>query len=272
MARVRFPSSAQLQNPQVILGVLLFLSGCPRWSQGAAVPHTCHLGTGTSVAVVLGHLRKIAGNATFGVVSRPLVDQRSPHIVRRWWGLAGTLRRAISCTSLELGLEPGVGTGPSSTVAAMQIYTVTNEVEFLVLGDSTVIVCWRTGAYTPHTDDRMSELELAESREYRDRLKSGHGYDDQHREILRRLQIAERAHRNKPDGYWFAEAALSAAYRALRVIYSLDDVDWGQPCDRRCLRRCPDARNRPAIRGATDLAGTERASTPVPHLGRTSRS
>jgi hypothetical protein len=50
---------------------------------------------------------------------------------------------------------------------------------------------------------------------YRARLAAGHGYDDEHRRLLAALQHRQRKARNKPGGYWIAEADPIAARHAL---------------------------------------------------------
>ena len=48
-----------------------------------------------------------------------------------------------------------------------------------------------------------------------DRLARGGGYDDTHRDLLRALVGEQRRHRNRPDGYWIAEATPHAAGHAI---------------------------------------------------------
>lgn len=136
--------------------------------------------------------------------------------------LADTLEQSIARTVTALGIEPGFA--PSSTVALVRIEP--DAVNALVLGDSSVIVGLRTGAVEVHTDDRLSRLCLPEADLYRRFLADGQGYSGRHRKILQELQVAERAQRNRPGGYWIAEAEPGAAKHALHVRYPLSDVAW----------------------------------------------
>ncbi|UGT54226.1 protein phosphatase 2C domain-containing protein [Nocardia asteroides] len=136
--------------------------------------------------------------------------------------VADVLEKSIAGTAGALGLVPGAA--PSSTVALLRIEA--DSVAVLVLGDSSVIVGLRTGAVDVHTDDRLAKLQLPEADLYRRSLADGQGYSERHRKVLQRLQIAERARRNRPDGYWIAEAEPDAAKHALRVRYPLEEVAW----------------------------------------------
>jgi hypothetical protein len=75
-------------------------------------------------------------------------------------------------------------------------------------------------------DDRLDLLALPESAEYRERLLAGHGFDEDHRALLERLQVGQRRHRNRPDGYWIASADADAAMHARITRIHAADVDW----------------------------------------------
>ncbi|WP_063056209.1 protein phosphatase 2C domain-containing protein [Nocardia salmonicida] len=136
--------------------------------------------------------------------------------------LADILEQSIARAVDALGIEPGIA--PSSTVALVRIKPDT--VDALVLGDSSVIVGLRAGGVNVHTDDRLSQLQLPEADLYRRFLADGQGYSGRHRKVLQELQAAERARRNRPDGYWIAEAEPGAAKHALHVRYPLAEVAW----------------------------------------------
>ncbi|MCA2205739.1 protein phosphatase 2C domain-containing protein [Nocardia rosealba] len=136
--------------------------------------------------------------------------------------LADILARSIARAVDVLGIEPGAA--PSSTVALVRIEP--DVVDVLVLGDSSVIVGLRTGAVDVHTDDRLPRLQLPEADLFRRFLADGQGYSGRHQKVLQELQVAERARRNRPDGYWIAEADPRAAEHALRVRYPRDQVEW----------------------------------------------
>ncbi|MGW5311597.1 PP2C family serine/threonine-protein phosphatase [Nocardia thailandica] len=136
--------------------------------------------------------------------------------------LPDVLRSAIERTTTELHLSPGMA--PSST--AVLVRADRTAVETLVLGDSSAVIGRRSGAVTVHTDERLADLHLPQAGRYRERLTAGCGYDDEHQSILRSLQAAERAQRNRPGGYWIAEADPEAARHAVHVRYARDEVSW----------------------------------------------
>ncbi|MEU4807920.1 hypothetical protein AB0H20_01835 [Nocardia fluminea] len=136
--------------------------------------------------------------------------------------LREVLRDSIKRTTAALGISPGVA--PSSTVVLVRVEP--DAVDSLVLGDSSVIFGEPSGSFAIRTDDRLSRLDLEEADMYRERLRAGHGYDETHRSILRSLQIAERTQRNRPGGYWIAEADPDAASHALHIRYPRDAVCW----------------------------------------------
>ncbi|MBF6213930.1 protein phosphatase 2C domain-containing protein [Nocardia puris] len=136
--------------------------------------------------------------------------------------LREALAEAIEATATQLDLT--AGRAPSSTVAIVR--TRQNVIDLLVLGDSAVVIGTRDGTQHIHTDDRLDRLGLAEADHYRQRLTTGAGYDDEHRRLLQDLQRAESHHRNRPAGFWIAEADPTAAEHALTVSYPRTDVAW----------------------------------------------
>ena len=136
--------------------------------------------------------------------------------------LRTVLRDAITAVTHELDLRPGGG--PSSTVLLLR--ETGDVVEVAALGDSTAVLGFRGGGIERLTDDRMQKIAAGERRRYRERLAAGHGYDDTHRELLKDIQKAERAARNRPDGYWIAEADPAAAGYALQCRFRRDDLRW----------------------------------------------
>ncbi|MGX1774842.1 hypothetical protein ACWIGW_22205 [Nocardia brasiliensis] len=99
-------------------------------------------------------------------------------------------------------------------------------VDVLVLGDSCATVRSTVGTTTTHTDNRLSDLNLPEAEQYRNRLAHGHGYDETHRGILASLQRAERRRRNRQGGYWIAEADPIAAYQSVTATYLRGTTKW----------------------------------------------
>lgn len=129
------------------------------------------------------------------------------------------LAEAIKTTAADLDLTSG-GRAPSSTVAVVRKREDAS-VDVLVLGDSQVVI---PGEIL--RDDRLGPLATEQRTAYRERLASGHGYDDEHRQILAALQAEQLRHRNKPGGYWIAEADPAAAEQALTRHLSPHEVPW----------------------------------------------
>jgi len=119
----------------------------------------------------------------------------------------------------QYGLSSG---GPSSTVLIARARG--SDWEVLVLGDSTIVIERTSGAIEVISDDRLASLATHERAAYRSRLRGGSGFDDQHATLLAQLQTAQRAQRNRDDGYWIAEADPNAAHRAIRATIPAHDV------------------------------------------------
>lgn len=131
--------------------------------------------------------------------------------------LRTTLRDAISATAADLDLRPGQS--PSSTVT---IFRRTGDyAECLILGDNLVALPDRT-----IIDDRMSQFGSHLRTRYQQRLRDGHGWDGWHTQILRELQVEQTHHRNKPGGYWIAEATPEAADHAIVIREPVSTVPW----------------------------------------------
>lgn len=131
--------------------------------------------------------------------------------------LVEVLARSIEATAGELVLTPGLA--PSSTVAIAR--WVDDHVDLLVLGDGQIRTPLRAV-----TDVRLDAVGVAERTAYRARLAEGHGYDDRHRSLLVDLQIQQAAHRNRPGGYWIAEADPSAAAHAITESHPITEMPW----------------------------------------------
>lgn len=133
--------------------------------------------------------------------------------------LAALLADAIKTTAAALDLTPG-GRAPSSTVAVVR-RRIDATVDVLVLGDSQVVI---PGEIV--RDDRLAPLASVERTAYRTRLEHGYGYDDEHRRILAALQAEQLLHRNRPCGYWIAEADPAAAEHAFTRHLAPGEVPW----------------------------------------------
>lgn len=131
--------------------------------------------------------------------------------------LRNILADGIEHTARRLGISPG--NSPSSTVTIAR--QDGDEVDFLMLGDNVVVLPDRV-----LTDDRQDQLDLAPRRRYRERLTAGTGYDDEHHVLLVELQTRQAQLRNRPDGYWIAEADPAAAEHALLVRRPLAETPW----------------------------------------------
>ncbi|PWV82434.1 Protein phosphatase 2C [Prauserella marina] len=134
---------------------------------------------------------------------------------------ADVVAESISATAHTLRLVPGAS--PSSTVSIVRRRE--NTVDLFALGDSAIYY-GRDDVTSRLCDNRIAELGIAEHREYRERLAQGHGYDDQHRELLKRLQLSQRRQRNQPGGYWIAEADPEAARNALVRTLDARSISW----------------------------------------------
>lgn len=132
------------------------------------------------------------------------------------------LAEAISSTAQALDLRPAAS--PSSTVAVVQLSEDT--VRVLVLGDTTAVIGYADGTHEVQTDDRLNELAIPQADEYRRRLAGGTGYDESHRGLLGELQRAQRACRNREDGYWIAEADPTAARHARIFDFPRAALAW----------------------------------------------
>lgn len=135
--------------------------------------------------------------------------------------LVEVLGTCISALASRLSLRSGEA--PSSTVLLAQERG--GSFDLLVLGDSTAMVS-ANGELSRVTDDRLASVGSDIRHQYRSRLVTGSGYDDQHRKLLRRLQERELTLRNTPDGYWIAEADRRAAKEAIVQTFASADMDW----------------------------------------------
>jgi hypothetical protein len=132
------------------------------------------------------------------------------------------LRGSIAKVAHRLGVVEGKG--PSSTVLLLR--AVDARIELAALGDSTAILGLRDGRIERVTDNRIAQIALDLRDQYRQRLRAGHGFDATHRALLREIQHAERAARNRPGGYWIAETDPTVAEHAIIRHYPASLVEW----------------------------------------------
>ncbi|MET9260516.1 hypothetical protein [Amycolatopsis sp. NPDC004079] len=131
--------------------------------------------------------------------------------------LAAVLAAAIGDVARLSRLQPG--RSPSSTVTILREHA--GWIDVLILGDNLVVL-----PDAVLTDDRMSNLDLAPSRRYRERLAGGSGFDDTHRALLRELQTQQAARRNRDGGYWIAETDPDAARHAVVHRFPAREIPW----------------------------------------------
>lgn len=94
-------------------------------------------------------------------------------------------------------------------------------IDVLVLGDGQVATpeaCLR--------DERIAEFGTRHRSQYRSRLRAGSGFDDEHAHHLSQLQMEQSKHRNRPDGYWIAEADPRAAEHSITASFDPSIAPW----------------------------------------------
>ena len=82
------------------------------------------------------------------------------------------------------------------------------------------------GTITRLSDDRLQHIAADQRRAYREHLRRGSGFGQQHRDRLRELQRSESPHRNQSGGYWIAEADPAAADELNIRSFPRDSVRW----------------------------------------------
>jgi hypothetical protein len=111
------------------------------------------------------------------------------------------------------------GASPSTTVAIIR-WTDTS-VDAYVLGDSPIIAFARDGKIHEVHDDRLAAIARAERRGLREG-EGQFGFDRTAR--WQALVDAQLRLRNRPDGYWIAEADPRAAAHAIRTSWPRDQM------------------------------------------------
>ncbi|MGY6658670.1 hypothetical protein ACXIZN_41580 [Amycolatopsis sp. TRM77291] len=148
---------------------------------------------------------------TLGTHLRDLLDHHAG------MDLADALADAIAATTRQLNLTPGAS--PSSTVTILRRHG--EHVDVVMLGDNLLILPGQT-----ITDPRLDRLDIPERRQYRQRLTHGTGFDNTHQALLAALQRRQAQHRNRPGGYWIAEADPAASYEAIRATIPVQELPW----------------------------------------------
>lgn len=126
---------------------------------------------------------------------------------------AALLAGAIASVATRYGIVPG--TGPSTTVALVRWSA--DVLDVLVLGDSPVVVYLRDGTVAPVRDGRLAALTS-------DDRPATPGFATDRLDAWRVGHEEQRRLRNRPDGYWIAEADPAAAHHAVRASWPLREV------------------------------------------------
>lgn len=127
--------------------------------------------------------------------------------------LADMLAGSIRHVAATHGLRPSVS--PSTTVTIVRWNA--ERVDTLVLCDSLVVAADRRGRVHQVRDDRLDAITTQLRRPHR-------GFDMTDAEAWRRLVEGQRRHRNRPDGYWVAEAVPEAAHHAMTASWPTADL------------------------------------------------
>lgn len=125
--------------------------------------------------------------------------------------LAEALASTIASVANKNELQPGMA--PSTTVSIARWNE--DAVDVLVLGDSPVIGITRDRRILQARDDRLANIAVAERTALRATTSGSPGED--RTAAWARLVDAQRQYRNRPGGYWIAEACPDAAHNAIRA-------------------------------------------------------
>jgi Protein phosphatase 2C len=139
--------------------------------------------------------------------------------------LAAAIRH-VSSLHTQLCPQVPAGHGPSAT--AVIVRRREQALEYLVLGDSTLLVQTADGDVNHHSDKRLNAIAPDVRDSIRQALHDGCGYNHTaHRDRLQALHAAEQAIRNHDDGYWIAGDDPRAANHSLTGHYNLADTATG---------------------------------------------
>lgn len=135
--------------------------------------------------------------------------------------IASVVEAAICASANRLKVAPG--RSPSSTVSILR--TRAQDVDLYVLGDSPIYYGDACAA-NELIDARISRVARTERAAYVEQLREGLGFTDRHRTVLRSLQAEQRRHRNRPGGYWIAEADPTAGRQGLSLSVPRSRIQW----------------------------------------------
>jgi serine/threonine protein phosphatase PrpC len=190
--------------------------------QGSSGPTQDRIFTTPNAVIVLdGATRPEAGERDGGWIADALGRQLCRRLLE-WPGadLVDVLRDAIGAVAREHKLTPG--DSPSTTVSMLR--WTDEELHALVLGDSPVVVLTTDGGVEAVRDDRLAEVAREDRQLYRSPTAPGGGFRNDRREQWQALADAQRAHRNRPGGYWIGEADPEAAANAVQARWARSQV------------------------------------------------
>ncbi|GGM49867.1 hypothetical protein GCM10011608_38440 [Micromonospora sonchi] len=171
-----------------------------------------------AVVVLDGASQPEAGERNGGWLADTLGRELAQLLDHRHDDLRRILADAITSVAERYELQPGAA--PSTTVSIARWND--EVVDVLVLGDSPVVVLARDGELHQVRDDRLHQVASHQRQHLAGHADGGFRFDD--RDRWRTLVDAERGHRNRPGGYWIAEAAPEAAAQAISGRWRRDDV------------------------------------------------
>jgi Protein phosphatase 2C len=162
--------------------------------------------TKNAVVVLDGSSRHPGADGDGGWMADTLGHEIRRRLSERDDGLAQVLADAIADVAQRYGLVPGES--PSATVSIVR--WARDTVDVLVLGDSPVVALARDGEIRQVRDERLRHVVGHQRRALHDQLSPAD---------------VERAQRNRPSGYWIAEAVPEAAAHSVRTRWRRDDLD-----------------------------------------------
>src|SRR5690606_34671625 len=168
-------------------------------------------GTSDAVVVLDGATQPEPGGRTGGWLAEALGREIQRRLESSRGDLAALLAAAISTVADRYALRPG--SDPSTTVSIVRWDDC--YVDVLVLGDSPVVALTTAGGIRQVRDDRLQAVAAEQRRQLRERP----GVDR-----WRQLHQAMLLQRNKPGGYWIAEATPEAAWHARRARWRRGDL------------------------------------------------
>ncbi|MEU4234383.1 hypothetical protein AB0F17_59760 [Nonomuraea sp. NPDC026600] len=131
--------------------------------------------------------------------------------------LRDVLAEAIASLAVAHNLRPG--RAPSAAVTILR--WTAQVVEGLVLCDTSLALLSPGKQTNVLHDDRLHKLDHPHRAAYLEAIRTGSAFD---RERLRHMQAFTREYRNRPGGYWVAEAVPEAANEAVRGIWPREEV------------------------------------------------